>query len=586
MAGARGGGVGGSVIHTLNLVVGVVSKVVNPYRQWLGLDTDAQSLNYYELLNLPLFEGDAEKIHRAADRALVRVRGQRPGARAVAWARLLDELAQAKACLGDPAKKSSYDAALRAQLHADPEGGAHEQNERPATFEIAEVNQEADLFPPGMGAAASKSPSTTPETVPQAESKARDGSAPERKALSDGSGSSLPPAGDVNNSNRKKQPLSGAADTVERAGHFLQDPFDNVAPDYVGLAEIPDHAPVNAHVAPPRKQGTSLLPLAITIGVALSVVTLAVLLLTWQRGFFRSVGDAPALSETGRPAAKQDSPDAAASPENGWPSAASSSQNPGQTTAVERRQPGSSKGTNAAREDVPRASSTTPPADETESAAVAEHGVSGRQAPKQAPTPRRLETNDSAAATSPPPEQVERTRLSETLEAARAALSQHDFELAGEQLAEAERLAVRPEDQAVVAGLRELRTYSRKFWQTVASVMKAFQGAEELAVGSGGLVVLVVETGPDFITVRKEGRNLRYSLLEMPPGLALAIAKTQLKGYSAQDLMQLGACLATTANRKRIYREEARKYWLRAHAAGADVDRLLLTLRDDVESAE
>jgi hypothetical protein len=120
----------------------------------------------------------------------------------------------------------------------------------------------------------------------------------------------------------------------------------------------------------------------------------------------------------------------------------------------------------------------------------------------------------------------------------------------------------------------------------VASVVEGFRGAEEITAGAGSFVVLVVETGPDSITVRKEGRNFRYTFQTMPPGLALAIAREQLDGHNAEDLLQLGACLASTADRKRLYLEEARKYWLRARAAGADVDRLLLTLTDPAQWVE
>jgi hypothetical protein len=47
----------------------------------------------------------------------------------------------------------------------------------------------------------------------------------------------------------------------------------------------------------------------------------------------------------------------------------------------------------------------------------------------------------------------------------------------------------------------------------------------------------------------------------------------------------LGACLATCEQPKPQYLEEARKYWLQAQAAGADVDDLLQTLTDSYQLA-
>ena len=48
----------------------------------------------------------------------------------------------------------------------------------------------------------------------------------------------------------------------------------------------------------------------------------------------------------------------------------------------------------------------------------------------------------------------------------------------------------------------------------------------------------------------------------------------------------LCACLATEADRKPAYLEEARTYWLKAQDAGADVEQLLLTLTDSYDLAQ
>ncbi len=196
------------------------------------------------------------------------------------------------------------------------------------------------------------------------------------------------------------------------------------------------------------------------------------------------------------------------------------------------------------------------------------------------------ENGATTTAPLPVPTRDQLVQLGKTLGEARLALGQHNFDLAQLEIQKANTLAVLPEHQAMVARLKELANHSRSFWNTVATVVRGFQGAEELTVGSGTLVVLVVETGPNSITVRKEGRNLQYSFVNMPPGLALAIAKTRLADGTSENLLQLGACLATVADRKPAYLDEARRYWLEAQDAGADVEQLLLTLTDSYDLAQ
>ena len=174
--------------HIYHWMTFVVTEAFNPYREWLGLDTDARILNHYQLLDLPEFEEDTAKIHSAAERALVGVRSHRPGAQAAAWAKLLDTLAEAKTCLTDPARKSAYDASLRrgARQSSAPtdapgkkgptdNGSLIEDKEQPGTPEVALVNQSPDLFPPGMAPTAHSKPAKTKPTVPPAQTPSRSG---------------------------------------------------------------------------------------------------------------------------------------------------------------------------------------------------------------------------------------------------------------------------------------------------------------------------------------------------------------------------------------------------------------------------
>lgn len=142
-----------------------MADAFNPYSEWLGLPADQTEPNHYQLLCLPPFEGDAARIATAADRAMSRVRGFRPGANARAWSKLLDELLLAKGKLLDLDRKSEYDAELR-------ESGVSEKTE-PSAATPANTTTAAPVpfdprFPPGMGPNSGKAP-TKENTAPAPE---------------------------------------------------------------------------------------------------------------------------------------------------------------------------------------------------------------------------------------------------------------------------------------------------------------------------------------------------------------------------------------------------------------------------------
>ena len=117
----------------------------NPYVEWLGLDGSITQPSYFQLLQLPEDVTDAAEIHQAADRAMVRVRGHKPGQQAKLWAQLLDELENAKATLGDAQLRQAYlqqfkragtksDSSPPSKSSADPKPGrAAEKKSKPVT---------------------------------------------------------------------------------------------------------------------------------------------------------------------------------------------------------------------------------------------------------------------------------------------------------------------------------------------------------------------------------------------------------------------------------------------------------------------
>jgi len=87
----------------------------DPYYQWLAIPPREQPPNHYRLLGVDIFEPDVDVIAVSADRQMVHIKAQATGRYAEFSQKLLNELAKARTCLLDPAKKSQYDSRLRAR---------------------------------------------------------------------------------------------------------------------------------------------------------------------------------------------------------------------------------------------------------------------------------------------------------------------------------------------------------------------------------------------------------------------------------------------------------------------------------------
>ena len=93
----------------------VVSGEFDPYHRWLGISPKDQPPNHYRLLAIDRFEPDPEVIRDAAERQMAHVRTYQLGEHVELSQRILNELAAAKACLLDPARKAKYDDRLHSR---------------------------------------------------------------------------------------------------------------------------------------------------------------------------------------------------------------------------------------------------------------------------------------------------------------------------------------------------------------------------------------------------------------------------------------------------------------------------------------
>ncbi|HJT35343.1 MAG TPA: hypothetical protein VJ783_25175, partial [Pirellulales bacterium] len=90
----------------------------DPYRKWLGIPEDQRPPNHYQLLGIAPDEQDPEVIEAAAVRQSAFVRNFQSGKYGAEATRLLTEIAAARLCLLDPAKRARYDTELRQQRTA------------------------------------------------------------------------------------------------------------------------------------------------------------------------------------------------------------------------------------------------------------------------------------------------------------------------------------------------------------------------------------------------------------------------------------------------------------------------------------
>jgi WD40 repeat protein len=92
----------------------------DPYHKWLGIPKDQRPPTYYQLLGLARGEDDAEVIEEAVIRQASYLRTYQIGPHAEDCTRLLNEVAEARTVLLNPAKRKEYDARLGAQVGIKP----------------------------------------------------------------------------------------------------------------------------------------------------------------------------------------------------------------------------------------------------------------------------------------------------------------------------------------------------------------------------------------------------------------------------------------------------------------------------------
>jgi hypothetical protein len=121
----------------------------------------------------------------------------------------------------------------------------------------------------------------------------------------------------------------------------------------------------------------------------------------------------------------------------------------------------------------------------------------------------------------------QRSELADCLAAARTALTNRRLPAADLQLQRAMDLAASSELEPMADRLHTLQHYVQQFWWAVDQGMQNRHPGDELILASGEPVAIVKAT-LEKITIRKRGQNQTHEKIELPAGLALALAKSWL----------------------------------------------------------
>jgi len=200
--------------------------------------------------------------------------------------------------------------------------------------------------------------------------------------------------------------------------------------------------------------------------------------------------------------------------------------------------------------------------------------------PKPAPTPPEPPT-PTPNPTTPAPDTVT-PKSAEALQLAFqqtvASLRAVKYDIAEKHLATATPLAQSPEDMERLSRLQAAVEHARNFHQAIVDAVSKLQASEMLE--ANGNAMGIVETGANFLVLRIRGRNQRFELDDLPPGLAVILANLSLSADDPNTI--LGKAIYVTFNKKATAESlsKAREWFTEAAARVPDAKRLSLLVED------
>lgn len=172
------------------------------------------------------------------------------------------------------------------------------------------------------------------------------------------------------------------------------------------------------------------------------------------------------------------------------------------------------------------------------------------------------------------------SKLGGLLKQARQQMIERHSAAAQQALAQAEPLATIPEHQAKLNNLKQLVELNQQFWTAVSSRLAKLQSDEDLDVN--GMLTKVVEADANRLVLRVNGENRRYTLDDIPPGLAKFLAEMELP-TQAETKKIIGAFLLVTPDGGA---DRAREEWSTAFLPEEEIDSLVAVLDDPYQLSD
>lgn len=595
----------------------------NPYREWLEIDAPVQGLDYYRLLGVPRFESDPDRLRQALDSAANRVRRVRPGGQLDAWQGLLDELAAIRRVLTDPAAKQRYDADLQA-------GTAPPVGTKPAVSSPTAAATATAEWPPGTTIAKSLAANPLPPTVqPAAESPA---ALPQAIVV--------PPTGFAAPTGFVAPSVYGVPPmgTAVAAGQI---PTGYLPPDYVpagnpqsldspsmAFGGVDPMAPVampamptgTVVAEPPPLPGmrtssspgaaargtaaarrnsssqTTIIIGSLAVVAALLVAVLIVLLREPRRetepavaqnnGAAATNSAVPSRVNTAATVTGTENPTPPETVPPVEPVTPPESSNPPTPTPPPSEQPPSEQ------PPVAKPEEKTPveikPEEKKPVEKMPEEKMPAPKPSVPAPSADPPATMPAKPPVVPPPivprkvdpSPANAANMFKALATAKQLLAERNLDEAKQQITVAAGLAANEQQKEMVERLDTLHHYVGEFWTAVRAAIEGVQALEELELGKTRAIVVGTNNGE--ITIRLSGRNHTFTAMNVPSGLAMALATRWLDAKASSSKIIRGAFQAIDPNGDPA---QARKLWEESKLLGGEVDHLIPVLDDKYDVA-
>ncbi len=171
-------------------------------------------------------------------------------------------------------------------------------------------------------------------------------------------------------------------------------------------------------------------------------------------------------------------------------------------------------------------------------------------------------------------------QLAGLMKQARQQIIDRNAAAAQQLLAQAAPLVTSPKHQEKVDALKQVADLNQQFWQAVSSRLTKLPADSELDVN--GTMIRVVESDSNRLVIRMNGENRRYTLADIPAGLAKFLVEQELP-TQAETKKIIGAFLLVTPDGGV---DRAREEWATAFLPNDEVDRLVAVLTDPYNLAD